>query len=202
MSNANLYAIDSTDSAPVQDIAFQDASLDIWDKKYRLKTKDGDAVDQSTSRHLYKRVARGPIRSGKGSKYQPTKAWYKKVSLGFRSRRYSSRPHYLQCRRLCEHKPATSTINCTVSGTIQDSMDNILEKAHEAGLTLKAGCGHWIRLFDAASSRRLRFRRRCLHLRPTVIHGYLRQDVFHRVLGWGPTWSADGDFRCPSPRCF
>jgi len=40
-----------------------------------------------------------------------------------------------------EHKPATSTINCTVSGTIEDSMDDILDKVHEAGLTLKAGCG-------------------------------------------------------------
>lgn len=39
------------------------------------------------------------------------------------------------------HKPATSTINCTVSGTIPDSMDGILQKVHEAGLTLKAGCG-------------------------------------------------------------
>jgi ribonucleoside-diphosphate reductase alpha chain len=39
------------------------------------------------------------------------------------------------------HKPATSTINCTVSGTIEDSMDGILQKVHEAGLTLKAGCG-------------------------------------------------------------
>ena len=40
-----------------------------------------------------------------------------------------------------EHKPATSTINCTVSGIIQDSMHGILDKVHEAGLTLKAGCG-------------------------------------------------------------
>ena len=40
-----------------------------------------------------------------------------------------------------EHKPATSTINCTVSGLIRDSMDDILGKVHEAGLTLKAGCG-------------------------------------------------------------
>ena len=39
------------------------------------------------------------------------------------------------------HKPATSTINCTVSGTIRDSMHDILDKVHEAGLTLKAGCG-------------------------------------------------------------
>ena len=40
-----------------------------------------------------------------------------------------------------DHKPATSTINCTVSGTIRDSMDDILDKVHEAGLALKAGCG-------------------------------------------------------------
>ena len=40
-----------------------------------------------------------------------------------------------------QHKPATSTINCTVSGTVRDSMDDILRKVHEAGLTLKAGCG-------------------------------------------------------------
>jgi ribonucleoside-diphosphate reductase alpha chain len=39
------------------------------------------------------------------------------------------------------HKPATSTINCTVSGSIRDSMNDILDKVHEAGLTLKAGCG-------------------------------------------------------------
>jgi ribonucleoside-diphosphate reductase alpha chain len=47
-----------------------------------------------------------------------------------------------------EHKPATSTITCTVSGTIRDSMDDILKKVHEAGLTLKAGCvapGTWVR---------------------------------------------------------
>ncbi|OGI59224.1 MAG: ribonucleoside-diphosphate reductase, adenosylcobalamin-dependent, partial [Candidatus Muproteobacteria bacterium RBG_19FT_COMBO_61_10] len=36
---------------------------------------------------------------------------------------------------------ATSTIYCTVSGTVRDSMDGILSSVHEAGLTLKAGCG-------------------------------------------------------------
>ncbi len=41
-----------------------------------------------------------------------------------------------------EHKPATSTINCTVSGTIRDSMDDILNKVHEAGLTLEGGMRH------------------------------------------------------------
>ena len=40
-----------------------------------------------------------------------------------------------------EIKGKTSTINCTVSGTIGDSMRSILQRHQEAGLTLKAGCG-------------------------------------------------------------
>lgn len=41
----------------------------------------------------------------------------------------------------CQHKPATSTVNCTVSGIVEDSMQGILAKVQQAGLTLKAGCG-------------------------------------------------------------
>lgn len=41
-----------------------------------------------------------------------------------------------------EHiKPGVSTINCTVSRTIEDSMAGIMQAATEAALTLKAGCG-------------------------------------------------------------
>ncbi len=40
---AQLHVIAST----VTEIPFQDASLDIWDTKYRLKTKDGTALDAS-----------------------------------------------------------------------------------------------------------------------------------------------------------
>ena len=39
------------------DITFQDASLDIWDVKYRLKDKDGQAVDHNID-ETYQRVAR------------------------------------------------------------------------------------------------------------------------------------------------
>ena len=53
MSSVQVEPI-STDS---KDIAFQDASLDIWDKKYRLKSKTGDVIDQSIDA-TYKRVAR------------------------------------------------------------------------------------------------------------------------------------------------
>ena len=38
-------------------------------------------------------------------------------------------------------KSSTSTINCVVSGTIDDSMESILHNLFEAGLSLKAGCG-------------------------------------------------------------
>ena len=38
-------------------IRFQEASLDIWDKKYRLSAKDGTPIDRSMD-DTYKRVAR------------------------------------------------------------------------------------------------------------------------------------------------
>ena len=38
-------------------------------------------------------------------------------------------------------KSATSLINCTVSGTVPDSIDGILDTVKQAGNTLKAGCG-------------------------------------------------------------
>ena len=41
----------------VNSIPFQEASLDIWDKKYRLSAKDGTPVDRSMD-DTYKRVAR------------------------------------------------------------------------------------------------------------------------------------------------
>jgi len=41
----------------VASITFQEASLDIWDKKYRLSAKDGSPIDKSMD-DTYKRVAR------------------------------------------------------------------------------------------------------------------------------------------------
>ena len=35
------------ESHAVREIPFQPASRDIWDKKYRLKTKSGEAIDDS-----------------------------------------------------------------------------------------------------------------------------------------------------------
>ena len=36
----------------INSIPFQEASMDIWDKKYRLVSKDGDADRSQHGRHL------------------------------------------------------------------------------------------------------------------------------------------------------
>ncbi len=119
------------------EIPMQPASTDIWDKKYRLKTKAGEPIDADID-GTYQRVAKAL------SEAEPTpdlqRYWNERFLWALRrgaipAGRITSNAGAL------EHKPATSTINCTVSGTIEDSMDGILEKVHEAGLTLKAGCG-------------------------------------------------------------
>ncbi|MDR9436404.1 MAG: LAGLIDADG family homing endonuclease, partial [Thiohalophilus sp.] len=120
----------------VKEIPFQDASLDIWDKKYRLKSKDGQIIDQSMD-ETYQRVARALADVEDDQEKQ--EYWYEQFLWALRQGAIPAGRITSNAGAL-EHKPATSTINCTVSGTIQDSMDNILDKVHEAGLTLKAGC--------------------------------------------------------------
>ncbi len=126
----------SLSATSVADIEFQPASLDIWEAKYRLTAKDGTPIDKTID-DTYRRVARAladveaePLREACFEKF----LWALR-SGAIPAGRITSNAGALN------HKPATSTINCTVSGTVADSMDNILNKVHEAGLTLKAGCG-------------------------------------------------------------
>ncbi len=119
------------------DVPLQPVSLDIWDKKYRLKDKRGEPVDQHID-DTFQRVARALADTE--STPDLRKHWYERFLWALRrgaipAGRITSNAGAL------EHKPATSTINCTVSGIVEDSMNGILEKVHEAGLTLKAGCG-------------------------------------------------------------
>ena len=133
MSSVRVEAI-GTDS---QAIPFQEASLDIWDKKYRLKSKTGQPIDQTID-DTYRRVARALANVEQGK--QAREHWYTEFLWALR-RGAIPAGRITSNAGAEEHKPATSTINCTVSGTIQDSMNGILDKVHEAGLTLKAGCG-------------------------------------------------------------
>ncbi len=119
------------------EVPLQPASLDIWDKKYRLKTKQGEPVD-ATVDDTWSRVARAL--ADVETTPELRKHWHERFLWALR---HGAIPagRITSNAGAREHKPATSTINCTVSGTITDSMDDILEKVHEAGLTLKAGCG-------------------------------------------------------------
>ncbi|NOT84805.1 MAG: adenosylcobalamin-dependent ribonucleoside-diphosphate reductase [Methylococcaceae bacterium] len=130
---AKLHIIANT----VTEIPMQSASLDIWDTKYCLKTKSGEALDKAID-DTYKRVAKALSEVEKGKAAQ--EKYYKEFLWALRQGVIPAGRIISNAGALA-HKPATSTINCTVSGTIVDSMDDILGKVHEAGLTLKAGCG-------------------------------------------------------------
>ncbi|MFG3452104.1 adenosylcobalamin-dependent ribonucleoside-diphosphate reductase [Stutzerimonas stutzeri] len=124
------------ESNTTSSIALQAASEDIWAQKYRLTNKDGAPIDDSVDA-TWQRVARAL------ADVEPVKQrehWYERFLWALRNGAIPA-GRIISNAGAQDYKPATSTINCTVSGSISDSMDDILGKVHEAGLTLKAGCG-------------------------------------------------------------
>ncbi|MDH3588130.1 MAG: adenosylcobalamin-dependent ribonucleoside-diphosphate reductase [Gammaproteobacteria bacterium] len=120
----------------VAEIPYQPASIDIWEQKYRLCARDGSTVDDTLD-DTYRRVARALADVEPSDRRE---RWNERFLWALR---HGAIPagRIVSNAGAQEHKPATSTINCTVSGTVSDSMNDILGKVHEAGLTLKAGCG-------------------------------------------------------------
>ena len=129
---AHLKIVETSKTIPMQD-----ASSDIWDKKYRLKSRTGENVDADIDA-TYQRVARA-LADVEASEEKRAE-WYENFVWALRHGAIPAGRIMSNAGALA-HKPATSTINCTVSGTIEDSMNGILGMVHEAGLTLKAGCG-------------------------------------------------------------
>jgi len=118
-------------------MGLQSTSADIWDKKYRLKDKAGNPVDETTQDTL-ERIA--TALSGVEQTEQLREHWYERFVWALDNGALPA-GRIISNAGAQAYKPATSTINCTVSGTISDSMNDILNKNHEAGMTLKAGCG-------------------------------------------------------------
>ena len=135
MKTAHLQPINCSTTAA--SVPMQPASWDIWDQKYRLKAKDGQVIDETID-GTYQRVAKALAKVETTPELR--EHWGDKFLWALR---HGAIPagRIISNAGAWDHKPATSTINCTVSGTITDSMDDILRKVHEAGLTLKAGCG-------------------------------------------------------------
>jgi len=125
-------AAEDTLNLPLQPVAY-----DIWASKYRLRAADGRALDATPDATL-ERIA--TALASVESSPADVRHWQQEFLWALR---HGALPagRILANAGAAEHKPSTSTINCTVSGTIHDSMEDILAKLYEAGLTLKAGCG-------------------------------------------------------------
>ena len=121
----------------VERLELQPASWDIWDRKYRLKSMDGAPVDADIDA-TFERVARALAEVEIGAHKQ--QEWHEKFVWALQNGAIPA-GRIISNAGARHHKPATSTINCTVSRTVPDSMDGVLVSVHEAGLTLKAGCG-------------------------------------------------------------
>jgi len=128
--------IDRTSETTSTTIPMQTTSEDIWDQKYRLKNRNDEPVDQNLTA-TYMRVAKA---LSDIEKPELRERCYKDFMWALKQ---GATPagRIISNAGADEYKPATSTINCTVSGTIEDSMDSILSNVLQAGLTLKAGCG-------------------------------------------------------------
>jgi len=134
MNRARLEAVAASGE---RSVPMQPASTDIWEKKYRLTSKQGEPIDRTIA-DTYRRVAKALAEVE--SDADQREYWYERFVWALERGAIPAGRITSNAGALA-HKPATSTINCTVSGTIPDSMDGILERVHEAGLTLKAGCG-------------------------------------------------------------
>src|SRR5690606_15092919 len=126
----------AADTKQTTGLALQPASEDIWAQKYRLTDKDGTPIDADVDA-TWQRVARALAEVEPESQREH---WNEQFLWALRNGAIPA-GRIISNAGALEYKPATSTINCTVSATIRDSMDDILGKVHEAGLTLKAGCG-------------------------------------------------------------
>lgn len=120
----------------MSNLPLQPASLEAWDMKYRLKDEENHPIDLTVD-DTYNRVA---MALAVVEKPENQEFWRKKFLWAMQN---GATPagRIMSNAGAGKYKPSTSTINCTVSGTIEDSMDGILDRVKEAGLTLKAGCG-------------------------------------------------------------
>ena len=115
-------------------IKHQEPCLETWKEKHALYDHNKVMVD-TDMQGAFMRVARALAANEKNpKKWTPIffDAMCKGVVPGGR---------ILSNAGASEYKKAVSLINCTVSGTIEDSIESIMQMQTESVLTLKAGCG-------------------------------------------------------------
>jgi len=113
----------------------QQTSLEIWDKKYRLRDEHGDPVDETID-DTYERVA-----TALADVEPKDKEYWKEKFLWALQNGATPAGRIMSNAGATKYKPATSLINCVVSQIVQDSMNGVLDSNMQSGLALKAGCG-------------------------------------------------------------
>ena len=177
-------------------IPLQPASYDIWDKKYRLKAKQANRSTAASTTPISASRAHCPM----WKPPQRSEALVRAFPVGTAPRCDSGWPHHVQCRRAGAQ-----------AGHLHDQLHRVRHHRRLDGRHPGEGARgrphvegrlrHRLRILHAASARRVRLGRGCLHLRPAVVHGYLRQDVLHRLVGRRPPRRADGHVRRQPSRC-
>jgi ribonucleoside-diphosphate reductase alpha chain len=118
------------------DVPFQPTSIDIWEAKYRLTDPEGNPIDK-TMDDTHKRVARALADAEIPAKREE---WYEKFLWALRNGAIGA-GRITSNAGAQQYKPATSLINCVVSGKIEDSMDSIMTRVYEGAMTLRKGSG-------------------------------------------------------------
>ena len=116
-------------------LKLQNASMEIWKQKYQLKNSKNEPIDKSPEDN-FRRVAKAL------SKNEKTPEVYEEAFFEIMNEGGCYPAGRILANSGAEkYKPATSLINCTVSQTIEDSIDGITESVRKAGLTLASGAG-------------------------------------------------------------
>ena len=118
--------------------------------------------------------------------------------VGAAQGRDPGRPHHVECRRArAQARDLDHQLHGFRHGPRFDGRHP--EQGPRSGPDAEGRLRHRLRILDAAPARGLCFRRRRVHLRADVVHGYLRPHVLHRFLGGRPARRTDGHLRRRSP---
>lgn len=126
------YSVDRKTKGLLDDMEFQSHCYDTWLEKYALSDPQGNKLETSHAEAKHRAAVALADVDGDSGFYPAYLQMLDYCVLGGRIASNIGAEHI---------RPGVSLINCVVSGTIEDSLDSILEMQREAALTLKAGCG-------------------------------------------------------------
>lgn len=115
-------------------IQLQTTSQEIWESKYQLKDDSGSPIDKDIN-DTYKRVARALADVEK-----IPNDWYQKFLTVLQNGAVPA-GRILSNAGADAFKPKVSLINCTVSQTVKDSMQGIMDSCSKSAITLASGAG-------------------------------------------------------------